>query len=159
MPKVCWWGIELFNHSMTKEISMVTQSFWTKLISIFCALLVFIQSTTSSGNTDSALSVSFSSLMNCIGCSWVQIKTYRPGVSNTWTLQMSWIISTIDSHQYNILPASSTSLSHLVHWKAAPGRENRSRAWPEHWQWIALEFLTAQRMIAKLWPKQPLMKW
>jgi len=68
---VCWWGIQLFNYWITHEISMFTWSFWTKLISMFCTLLVFIQSAINSGNTRSAMSITFGSLMNCISCFWV----------------------------------------------------------------------------------------
>ena len=60
------WGIQRFDHLITHEISMFTWSFWTILISMFCTLLVFIQSATSSGNTLSAMSITFGSLMNCI---------------------------------------------------------------------------------------------
>jgi len=69
--KVRRWGIWLFDHLKTHEISMFTWSFWTKLLSMFCTLLVFIQSATSSGNTLSAMCIAFGSLMNCISCSWV----------------------------------------------------------------------------------------
>ena len=65
------WVIQPFNHLITYEISMFTPSFWTKLLSMFCTLLVFIQSAISSGNTLSAMSIAFGSLMNCISCSWV----------------------------------------------------------------------------------------
>jgi len=57
-------GIPLVVHSITEEISMFTQSFWTKLILIFCTLFMFIQSSTSSGNSISAMSIAFGSLLN-----------------------------------------------------------------------------------------------
>jgi len=69
--KVRRWDIQLFDHLITHEINMITWSIWTKLISMFCTLLVLIQSATSSGNTLSAMSIAFGSLMNCISGSWV----------------------------------------------------------------------------------------
>jgi len=152
------WGIRPFAHLITHKISRFTGSFWTKLISMFCTLLVFIQSATSSGNTLSAMSIAFGGLMNCISCSWVQLKTYCTGCSNTWKLEMSRIKLTLNSHQYHNIQASSASLNNLILWKAAPGREKKSGAWSEHWQWILLQSLTAPRMMGKLQRKQPLMK-
>jgi len=40
--KVGRWGIQLFDHLITNEIGMFTWSVWTKLIWMFCTLLVFI---------------------------------------------------------------------------------------------------------------------
>jgi len=70
IPKAVPPGIQLVEHSMTPEISMLTQSWGTKLPLMFCKLFVFIQSATSSGNSLSAMAISFGSLMNCISCSW-----------------------------------------------------------------------------------------
>jgi hypothetical protein len=157
--KVRRWGIQRFDHLITHEINMFTLSFRTKQLSMFCTLLVFIQSTTSSRNTLSAMSIAFGRLMNCISCSWVWLKTYCTGWSNTWKREMSSINFTIDSHQYHHIHASSASLKHSIQWKAAPGREKSSGPWSEHWQWIALQFLTAPRMPGKLQRKKHLMKW
>jgi len=66
---------------------------------------------------------------------------------------------TIDSHCCRHIPASSTSLNHSIYWKVAPGKAKRSVEWSEHWQWIALQFLTAPRTTGKLHQKQPPMKW
>jgi hypothetical protein len=82
-PKVRLWGIQLFDHLITHKISMFTWRFWTKLISMFCTLLVFSQSATSSGCTLPGMSIAYGSLMNCISCSWVYLKTYCTGCSNT----------------------------------------------------------------------------
>ena len=125
---------------------MVTRRFWMNLISITGTLLVFIQSEISSGNTLFAMSITFGNLMNCISCSWVLSKIHCTGCWNSWNLEMSRINLTIDSHQYHNIRASSTSPIHSIRWKAAHGREKRSRAWSEHWQWIVLQFLTAPRM-------------
>jgi len=59
---------------------------------------------------------------------------------------MSRINSTINSHRYHDIRASSASPSHSIRWNAAPGREKWSGAWTEHRQWIALRFLTAPRI-------------
>jgi len=155
---VRWWGIQLFDYLITHEIRMFTWTFWKKLISMFCTLLVFIQSATSSGNTVSAMSIAFGSLMNCISCSWVQLKTNCTGCSNTWKLEMSRISMTIDSHQYHDIQASSASLHYSIRWNVAPGKEKKSGAWSEHWQWVALDLFTTSRMPGKLQRKQPLMK-
>ena len=69
--KVGWWGIPHFDHPRTQAIRLSPCRFWTKLSSMFCTLLVFIQPETDSGNTLSAMSVDFGSLMHCICCSWV----------------------------------------------------------------------------------------
>jgi len=63
----------------------------------------------------------------------------------------------IDSHQYHDTQASSPSLNHFIRCKEAPGRETRSGVWSEHRQWIALQFLTAERITGKLHQNQPLM--
>jgi len=86
--KVSQWGITLFHHSITQEVAKFTSSFWIKLKLIVCTLMVFIQSKTSSGNTLSALSIGFGSLMNCISCSWIQSRTGCTGCSNTQKLEM-----------------------------------------------------------------------
>jgi len=122
------WGIQLFDHLITQEMSMFTWSFWTKLILMFCTLLVFIQSATSSGNTLSVMSIAFGSLMNSVSCSWGWLKTYCTGCSNTWKLEMSRINLTINSHHNHHIQASSASLNPLIQWKAAPGRHKKSAA-------------------------------
>jgi hypothetical protein len=71
IPNVCRWGIPLFDDWITQGISMVTQSSWTNLILMISKLLVFIQTDTGSGNTLSAMSIAFGSLMDCISCSVV----------------------------------------------------------------------------------------
>ena len=58
--KVHRWGIPLFDNLKSQEICKFTRSFWTKLILMFCTLLLFIQSATSSGNTQSAMSIDLS---------------------------------------------------------------------------------------------------
>jgi len=143
------WTIPLFDHLPTQEISKYTNSFWMKWTLMFCTLFVFIQSATSSGNSLSAMSIRFGSLMNCIICSWVKLMTYCTGCSNTWKLEMWRINLIINSHQYHNVQASSTSLNHSIRWKAAPGREKRSSVWSEYSQWIALRLLTAPRMMDK----------
>jgi len=65
----------------------------------------------------------------------------------------------IDLHRYHEILASSTSLNHSIHWKAALGKLKRSVEWSEHSSWIALQFLSAPRMTGQLQRKQPLMKW
>jgi hypothetical protein len=65
------WGNPPFDHSMTQEISKITWRFWINTISMICRLSVFIQSETNYGNTLSAMSIAFGSLMICISCSWV----------------------------------------------------------------------------------------
>jgi len=67
--QMCRWRIQLFDHLTNQDISLIFQSFWTKLRFKFCTLFMFIQSTTSAGNSLSAMSISFGSLMNCISCS------------------------------------------------------------------------------------------
>jgi len=129
-----------------------------KLISMFWILVMFIQSATSSGNSLSAMSIAFGSHMNCISCSWVLLKTYCTGCSNTWKLEISRINLTIDSHQFHDIQLSSASLNHSIPWKAAPVRAKRSGAWSEHCQWIALPILTASRTTGKLRLKKPRMK-
>jgi len=69
--KVQWWGIQLLDHSITQETSIFTRSCWRTIILILCTLEVSTKSATSSGNTLSAMSIGFGSLMNCISCSWV----------------------------------------------------------------------------------------
>jgi len=107
--KVRRWGIQLVEHSITQVISMCTQSFWTRLLSMLCTLFVCIQSATSSGNPHSAIFISYGSLMSCIICSWVWLKTYCTGYSNTWKLEQSRINLTINSNQYPEIQASSAS--------------------------------------------------
>jgi len=158
-PNVRASGIQLVEHSITQDIGRWTQSFWMKLIWMFCTLFVFIQFATSSGNSLTAMSISFGSLMNCISCSWVKLNTYSTGCSNTWKLEISRINLTINSHQCHDIQASRASLNHSIRLKAATSRAKRSGAWSEHWQWIALQFLSAPRMAGKLRQKQPLMKW
>ena len=63
--------IPLFDHSITEEIRMFTLSIWTKLILMFCKHSAYIESTISSGNTLSRMSIGFGSLMDCISCSWI----------------------------------------------------------------------------------------
>jgi len=157
--KVCRWGIPLFDNSITQANNMFTRSFWMNRILIICTILLFIQSETSSGDTLFAMSIAIGSLMNCISCSRVLLKSYCTGFSNTWKQEMSRINLTIYSHRFHDIQASSLSLSHSIRWKAYPGREKTSRAWSEHWQWIALRFLTAPRMTGELRRKEPLMKW
>ena len=65
------WGIPLFDHWMTQESSVCTQSCWRRTILMLYTLQVSTQSATSSGNSHSAMSIAFGSLMNCISCSWV----------------------------------------------------------------------------------------
>jgi len=127
---------------------MYTQSIWTKPTSMFCTFLVYIQSETSSGKTLSAISIDFSSVMNCICCSWVYLNSYCTGCSNTWKLEMSRINLTIHSHRYLDIQACSAPLNHMTHWNAAPSRENRSAARIEHWQWIELHLWTTPRKMA-----------
>jgi len=55
---------------------------------------------------------------------------------------MARINLTIDSHQYHDIWASSSFPNHSIQWKAAPGRETKSKAGSEHWQWMALRFLS-----------------
>jgi len=69
--KVRQWGIQLFNHSKTQETNIFTRSCRRTIILMLCTLSVSTQSATSSGNTLSAMSISFGSLINCISCSWV----------------------------------------------------------------------------------------
>jgi len=128
------WGIQLFANSITQEISMFTWSFWMRLILMLCTLLKSNQSATTSGNTLSGMAIGFGSLMNSISRSWVQLKTYCTGCSNTWKEEMSRINLTINSHWCHNIEASSASLNHSIVWKAAPCREQRFRAQSEHWQ-------------------------
>jgi len=157
--KVRRWGIPHFDPSTTQETSTFSRSCWRTIILMLLTLLVSTQSATSSGNTLSAMSVGFGSLMNCISCCWVLLKTYCTGCSNTWKQEMSRIDLTIDSHWCQNIPVSSTSLNHSMHWNAAPGKVKGSVEWSEHWQWIALQFMSAPKMTGKLRRKQPLMKW
>ena len=69
--KVCQWGIQLLDHSITEETSIFTQSCLRTIILKLCTLSVSAPSATSSGNTLSAMSIGFGSLINCISCSWV----------------------------------------------------------------------------------------
>jgi len=82
--KTRWLGIQLVEHSLPHGISIFTQTFWTELILTFCTLFEFIQSATSSGNSLCAMFINFGSLMNCISCSWVELKTDCTSCSNTW---------------------------------------------------------------------------
>jgi len=154
--KVCRWGIPLFNNSITQEISMVTWSFWMNRISMFWTHLAIIQSKTSSGITLSAKYIGSGSLMNCISCSWDDLRTYCTGCSNTWKSEMSTIDLTIDSHWYHDIRASWSSLNHSIRWKEAPGRERISGAWSDHWLLIELQILTARRMTGRWRQKRPL---
>jgi len=72
---------------------------------------------------------------------------------------MSRIDSTLDSHWCRDILACSTFLNHSINWRAAPGKVRSSVEWSEHRQWIALQFLSAVRMMRKLRWKQPAMKW
>ena len=94
-----------------------------------------------------AMSISFGSRMNCIRYSWVQLRTYCTGCSNTWKLEMWRVTLAMSSHRYHYIGASSSSLNHSIPWKSAPGWEKICGAWSEHWQWIALQFLTAAKMM------------
>jgi len=126
---------------------------------MFFTLWVFIQSASSSGNTLSAISIAFGSLMDCISCSGVLLKTYFTGCSDTCQLEMCRI--TLDN-QFTSVPWY-WGLQHFFKefdsCKAAPGRQTKSVASLEQLWWIALQCLTAHRMKGKLWWKQPLMKW
>jgi len=97
--------------------------------------------------------------MNYISCCLVELKTYCTGCSNTCKLEMSRINLTIDSHRCHNIPASIPFLNHLIQWKVAPSKVKRSIEWSEHWQWIALQFMSAPRMRGKLRRKQHRMKW
>jgi len=105
------------------------------------------------------MSIGFGSLMNCISCSWVYLKTYWTGRPNTWKRDSLRINLTIDLHWCHDIPVTSTSPNHSIHWKAAPGNVKRSVAWSEHWPWIPLQLLPAPRMLGKLQRKHPPMKW
>jgi len=106
-------GIANSVHSIIQDIRMFSCSFWTHLISMPYTLLVFIQSETRCGNTLFAMTIAFRSLMNCISCSWVQLKTYCTGCSNTWKLELSRMNFTIDFHGYHDIWASTSSLKDL----------------------------------------------
>jgi len=131
--KVCQLGIQRVKHLITQEIAMLTQCFWMKLILIY-TLFVFIQSATSSGNSLSAMIISFGKLMNCIRCSWVYLTTNCTGCSNTWKLEMSKINFTLDLHQYHDIAASSASRYHPTGWTVTPDTEMKSGVWWEPWQ-------------------------
>jgi len=62
----------------------------------------------------SAMSISFVTLMHCIGCFSVWLKTYCTGCSNTWKLAMWRINLIIDSHQYYNIWATSTLVNHSI---------------------------------------------
>jgi len=64
-------GIEHFDSFITQRFGMFTLSICTKQVSMFCTLLVFIQSIASSCNTLSAMSIVIGSLIICISRSWV----------------------------------------------------------------------------------------
>jgi hypothetical protein len=49
-----------------------------------------------------------------ISCSWVSLKTYCTGCSNTWKLERSRIKLTIDSHRCHDILDSSTSQKHAM---------------------------------------------
>jgi len=121
----------LFNYSITHEIRMFTCSFWMNPISMFCSLLMIIQSATCFGTIFSAMYIGFGSLMNCISCSSVLFKAYCTWWSNTWKAEMWRINVTINSQRYHDIRASSASLNHSIRWKSAPGRVKRCRAWSE----------------------------
>jgi len=78
---------------------------------------------------------------------------------NTWKLEMSRMNLRIDSDQSLDILASSTSLNHSIHWKAAPCKVKRSVEWSKHSQWNARWFFSAPSMTGKLRRKQPPMKW
>jgi len=143
------WGIQLFEHSITKQTSIFSQSCGRRMIWMLCTLSVSIQCANSSGNMVSAMAIGFGILMNCISCSWVQLKTDWTDCSNTWNLEMSRINVTINSHWCHDILASSTSLNHSIYWIAAPGYIKRSVEWSKHWQWNPLLFLSGQCMTGK----------
>ena len=64
-------GHSTFDHSITQDTSIFTQSSCRTILLMLCTLKVSTQSATSSGNTLSAITICFGSLMNCISCSWV----------------------------------------------------------------------------------------
>jgi len=145
LTKVHQWGSRLFDLLTTQDISMLNRSLWTKLRSRFHTLLVFIRSGASSGNMLCTMSIGFGRLMNCISWSWVQVKTYCTGRSNTWKPVLSRIIVTIDSHQYHDIWAFRASLNNAFYWNTAPGVVKWSGAWSERWQWIAIHFMTTPK--------------
>ena len=112
--KVCRCGIQLFNHSITQETSLITHSCWRTIMLMLCTLQVSAQPSTSFDYSLSAMSIGFGIPMNCISCSCVMLKAYFTGCSNTSKLEMWRINLTIDTHRCHDIPASSTSLNHSI---------------------------------------------
>jgi len=114
-PNVRQWGIRHFDHSITQETNIFTWCCWRTPILMLCTLYGSMQSATCSGNTLSAMSNAFCTLMNWVSCYWVQLKTDCTGCSNTSKLEMTRINLTIDSHWCQDILASSTSLNRSIH--------------------------------------------
>jgi len=68
-PRMRTLDIPLVDHSITQGTSICTWSSWRTIILMLCTILLSTQSATSYGNTLSAMSIGFGSLMNCISCS------------------------------------------------------------------------------------------
>jgi len=66
--RVCLWGNQLFAHSIPYESNMFMWSLWMKLLLTLCTLSISTQSAIQCGNTLSAMSICFVSLMKCIRC-------------------------------------------------------------------------------------------
>jgi len=152
-------GYSTFQPLHNSKIKMFTQTFWITLILAFWKLFVFIHSEIISGNTLSAMSISFGSLINCNSCSDLQVETYCTGCSYTWMLEMLSINLTINSHQDNDFEPSSAFLNHSIGWDAAPGSETGFGARLDPWYWFSLQFLPVPRITGKVLQKLPLRKW
>lgn len=148
--KVCPWGIQLLNHSIIEETSIYTRTCWRTRILMLSIIQVSAKSVTSSGNTISAISIAFGSLMNCINCSWYQLNSYCTGSSNTKQLGMFRINVRIDSHSCHNIPASSTSLTNSIQWKLPPAEIQRYVEGSEHWQQTLVQFLLSTSRTGKL---------
>jgi len=157
--KVPQWGIPLFDQSVTQDLSMITRSFWMNLISMICTLLVFY----------SIWNQFWQYSLRNVYHLWQPDEVHQLflGLVKDWLhylfkylkLEMSRVDLTKGSHRYHGIRASSASVNYKIKWRAAPGREERSGAWSEHWYWTVLRFFTAPRMAGELQQKQSLRKW
>jgi len=155
--KVSYWGIQLFDHCITLEISMYTWIFWTILILMHCLLLVFTQSATCSGNSPYAMSICSGCLMNFSSCFWNLFRTYWTGSLHTSKIETYMVNLTVNSHGSFGKQDCRISVNHSRDWRASPGEQMRPVKWAEHWHRTGLLCFSVPQIIDKFWQIQHLM--
>jgi len=112
-------GIQLFEQSMSHEFNRCSQPSLGTWMLMLWSLLVLAQFATIFGNMLSALSIGIVSLINCISCCLVWLRTYWIGYSNTWELEIYTINATVDPHQYLDIRVSNDAITQSMHSKPA----------------------------------------